>query len=163
MGRKPYLPERSTITLTMHVALKVSLNVIRMLSAGAIAVWAFGLIPLYGAPFGGCEHSGFTTPYLACSSWPEFFRGTLFVLPFAMLTPSKWKLPLVAGAALLVVALLGGADSLKTQQYLPIVSPMDLFWGFYLGYPLFLGGSFVVVMWLGFSDVVKDASGDVRS
>lgn len=62
----------------------------RMVAAIALSVIWFGVIPLYGMPFGGCLEYGYSTLMRGCSSWPEFMRGFFFSAIFFLLAPKGY-------------------------------------------------------------------------
>jgi hypothetical protein len=98
----------------------------------------FGLVPVFGMPFSGCESAGWLVLSAGCGHWPEALRGFLFVLPIAVLTPAHWRLPVVACILLLAVALAGGASAVQAGDHL--YSSITIAHSFELGYPILVGG-----------------------
>lgn len=69
---------------------KSYLYMARMVAAIALTIIWFGVIPLYGMPFGGCFEYGYSTLMRGCSSWPEFMRGFFFSAIFFLLAPKGY-------------------------------------------------------------------------
>jgi hypothetical protein len=98
----------------------------------------FAVVPVFGAPFLGCDNAGWLVLASACGHWPETLRGFLFVLPIAVLAPARWLLPVLANILLLAIALAGGASAVQSGDHL--FSSGGIFHSFELGHPILVGG-----------------------
>lgn len=124
----------------------LKIDVARACAGVVLGCLGFAIIPVFGMPFGGCQHGGWLALSPGCGHWPEVLRGLLFVLPIALLAPARWMLPAVALVILLCFALVGGADGFRTGEHLyPAMRRIDYFM---LGYPLLVGGLIGSIPWL---------------
>jgi hypothetical protein len=124
-------------------------NVSRAVLGILLGGFLFWGAPFYGMPFSGCDKFGWLVALPACSHWPEALRGFLFVLPMAVLAPARWMLPVFATVLLLLVAIAGGADSVRTGELHAFfqASMTDRFYYFWAGYPVFVGGLLASLPW----------------
>lgn len=76
----------------------------------------FFLIPMYGLPFSGCPKIGYTTLELGCSSWPEFSRGALLVIPILLISNHKFLLSTLSILFTLVLATFGGLYNIRVGE-----------------------------------------------
>lgn len=129
--------------------MRLPIDIARAAIGVAAGFYFISLIPIYGAPFVGCDASGFMTLEFGCSDWPEFARGFVLVACFAI-APRRFRLPLVAVAILLIVAALGGVEYVKTGLF-EYHSPVDAVFRFLAGLPVLLGGlgAYALYMSLG--------------
>lgn len=107
--------------------------------AAGVAVLA--LMPIYGAPFVGCEATGFRTVVPGCSLWPDYFTGLLMAFVVAVAVPARlrpafWGLALVSFAAAL-----GGPAAIKSGAHLEFFHAREMapYWRG-SGLALLLGG-----------------------
>ncbi len=132
------------------------MNIFRAILGLSAGILGAALIPVYSAPFSGCEATGFLADEAGCSSWPEFMRGFVFVI-CCTLAPVEYRLPLIALLVLFLLAFLGGVESIMTGEYFRFstTEPFSLF-----AYWALIGGflAYVVYRLIHFGSVKYAAS-----
>jgi hypothetical protein len=125
--------------------MSIASEIARAVAGVALGIVAASTIPRYDMPFGGCAAAGWLTLDPACAHWPEALSGFLFVGGIALLSPARWRLPLVGVLLLLIASLLGGIDSIKSGEHL-YGEPGAA--AFLVGYPLLVGGMLALAIWV---------------
>lgn len=121
---------------------RVALDLARLLAGLAVAVAFLAGRDIYGAPFGGCEVSGFLTLQPGCSSWRESFEGFVVVLVIGIIGGRRIRAGLIGLVIVLVLAILGGLQAISHGDHLHVLeSPGEVIFGWaWLSSPLLLGG-----------------------
>ena len=102
-----------------------------------LAFLAWGIIPLYGMPFGGCESNSHE---LGCLDWPRQVRGFLFISIALFLGPNNRVYLISVISLFLLVSILGGPESLRYGEHFHISSIEDMLWLAHAGKNYFIGG-----------------------
>ena len=116
----------------------------RAVAGVALGFIVASLIPVYSAPFGGCDATGWLALEPGCAHWPEALRGFLFVAGIALLS-TRWFLPILAVIALLIASLHGGIEHIQTGEHLYVNHATS---AFLVGYPLVAGGLLALALWV---------------
>lgn len=131
-----------------HFAHRPVLRAVLALVGIALGILGYGVFPIYFAPFGGCQVHGWLTLHPPCSHWPKFISGVLFVLPIAVFSLGRWKLPTAALLLLFAFAFVGGGpENVSRGDHLDIHSFADAYHTFLGAYPRFLGGAVALFAW----------------
>lgn len=114
----------------------------RMLLGIVVGTAFIGNVPLYDMPFTGCASHGFVTLEAACTLWFDVLIGFGFVFLVACIGPNRWRSQLWAGAAVIIVASMGGLSAMKSGLHLDIFSHPENMVYLWMGPGLatFLGG-----------------------
>jgi hypothetical protein len=125
-------------TLTMRFIISFS----RMLLGIVVGTAFIGNVPLYDMPFTGCTSYGFVTLEVGCTLWFDVLIGFGFVFLVACIGPKRWQPQLWAGAAVIIVASLGGLSAIQSGLHLNIFSHPEHMIYLWMGPGLatFLGG-----------------------
>ena len=111
----------------------------RDIAALVVSVASIGLIPIYGAPFGGCMESGFNNLELGCSAWPEFSRGVVFIGLLVTIAAHKKVMVTLGLTATLLAVMAGGVGLLATGEEAAYFQDNYLAISQHLSNPLLIG------------------------
>lgn len=115
----------------------------RMLLGIVVGTAFIGNVPHYDMPFTGCTSYGFVTLEVGCTLWFDVLIGFGFVFLVACIGPNRWRPQLWAGAAVIIVASMGGLSAMQTGMHLDLFSRPENMVHLWMGPGLatFLGGA----------------------
>ena len=117
--------------------------------------WA-GIVPYYGAPFEGCDTSGYSTLKLGCSNWPEVARGFGFVVLLTTIGPSHRFFYLVA---LLLLACLSVVNQIVTGTLSTESSDGEMLFVLKQSLQILFGGLIAFALYFGFRETANRCLG----
>ena len=135
----------------------------RDIAALVVSVALFGVVPIYGAPFGGCVESGFRTFAIGCSAWPEFIRGFIFIAAIVIIAAHKRVLTAFGLVAVLLVVMAGGAELVRTGEGTAYFQANYLAIAEHVSNPLLVGGFVALLLHLAISKLIRSGTNNVES
>ena len=139
------------------------MRLIRDISALAIGIVLFVLVPIYGEPFVGCMESGFSTFVSGCSAWPEFLRGFMFMAAIAIIAAHKKSLSAFCLAAVLVVVMAGGSTLIGTGEEAKYFQANYLAITKHISNPLLLGAITALLIYIAIIKIIIPGAANVES
>lgn len=124
------------------------LDIVRSSAGVVLAFLWVGQIPLYSAPFGGCESAEFLSFEPGCSLWPEFLLGFGFVGLIALFAPKRFHLHVAALALVALVSLLGGPEWFFQGDFPSVGTLKELVVIAWYGSSPFFGGLLAMTLFL---------------
>lgn len=123
-----------------------SIIILKIIAAIVISVIWLPIIPIYGAPFGGCEANGFLTLKIGCSEWPEFIRGFVFIIILSLICKKYISVAIIGLCVIGLISVLGGFELIWQGEIYRFQSVERLYFSVTEGFPLLFGGFIALLL-----------------
>ena len=135
----------------------------RDIAAFIISIALFGLIPIYGSPFGGCVEFGFHTFAIGCSAWPEFTRGFIFIVTLAAISAHKKLFIAIGLTVVILVVMIGGVENIATGEAIAYFKTYYLDVAQHVQTPLLLGAFAALILYIAIIQIIKRGASNAES